>query len=261
MTIQQEKAIETFLVRFSSEPGFLADLLVGSIAHGYSKPTSDIDIILVATDAEFAQRSIQNKLAFSIWDICDYEGGYVDCKVTSLPFLETVRKKGSDPARYAFKDARVLFSRIPELQNQLNDLTNYPLGEKSARRHRFLSQLLAWKWYLSQGLDKSSKYLITLSVQKITLFVCRIVLNENEKLFPYHKWLLAETERAPNKPKDLMVRLTQLMETPTFSIAQEISDVVFSSYGLSEKDVDWPNQFMADSELNWIDHEAPIEDV
>lgn len=261
MTKEQDHAVTKFLRLYGQDAGFQAALLVGSIAHGYSKPTSDIDIILVATDLEFERRERQGKLAFSLWDICEYQGGYVDCKVISLNSLQKVSERGSDPARYAFKDARVLFSRVDQLEVQLGRVARYPIEQKQTRRHRFLSQLLAWKWYLSQGEEKANQYLVTLAVQKIVLFACRIVLNENERLFPYHKWLLAETESAPTKPKNMMDDLAKLLETRNFAMAQNISDGLFSSLGLVEKDLDWPNQFMVDSELNWLHHEAPVDDL
>ena len=261
MTKEQDDAIKSFLQIYAKDEEFLAALLVGSIAHGYSKPSSDIDIILVSSDLEFERRKRDHKLAFSLWDICEYQGGYVDCKVVSRNTLQTVSERGSDPARYAFKDAKILYSNIEHLEIQLQDLLRYPVEDKAIRRYRFLSQLLAWKWYLGQGEEKSNKYLITLAVQKIVLFSCRIILNENERIFPYHKWLLAETELASKKPKELLAKLDDLILEPVFLKAQDISDELFSFVGQTEKDTDWPNQFMQDSENNWLEHEAPIDDI
>lgn len=261
MTEHQDRAVSAFVKLYSQKEAFVAALLVGSIAHGYSTASSDVDAILVATEPEFERRKQQGTLTFSLWDLCDYEGGYVDCKVVSWSSLETVADRGSDPARYAFQDARILYGKRKPLTEQLARITRYPVGDKDSRRHRFLCQLLAWKWYLSQGEAKGNQYLVTLALQKIVLFSCRVILNENERLYPYHKWLLAETERAPNKPGGLMAQLASLLEAPTFSRAQVLSDLIFSHVGSTEKDTDWPNQFLRDSEQNWLEHEAPIEDL
>jgi hypothetical protein len=133
--------------------------------------------------------------------------------------------------------------------------------EREGRRHRFACQLLAWKWYLSQGEAKRNKYLIFLAAQKIVLFACRLILNENGMLYPYHKWLLEETGRAPKRPEAFLSDIGLFLEAPGFALAQRIVDGVFAFLGLEEKSVDWPNSFMADSEMNWIAHEAPIDDL
>lgn len=261
MTDEQERAIAKFLAQYAPKDEFLAILLAGSLAHGYAKPSSDVDIVLVATEPEFERRMAERKLTFSLWDVCEYEGGYIDCKVVSLATLEQVRDKGSDPARYAFKDARILHGKVQGLEGLLADVTRYPVQDQAARRHRFLCQLLAWKWYLSQGLDKANPYLITLAVQKLVLFACRVVLNENERLYPFHKWLLEETRRAPQQPEGFMAMLDALMAAPTMAAAQTLCDTVFAQVGATEKQTDWPNQFMRDSELNWLAHEAPVDDL
>ena len=87
------------------------------------------------------------------------------------------------------------------------------------------------------------------------LFACRVVLNENELLYPFHKWLLEETRRAPRQPEGFMALLDALMAAPTMAAAQALSDRVFAFAGRAEKETDWPNQFMRDSELNWLEHE------
>ena len=261
MTPEQQRAIDTFLAAYAPKPEFPAILLAGSLAHGFAKPTSDVDILLVATEAEFERRVLERKLTFSLWDVCEYEGGYIDCKVVSIASLQQVRERGSDPARYAFKDARILHSRLPELGALLDAVAQFPVQEQDARRHRFLCQLLAWKWYLSQSIDKANPYLITLAVQKLVLFACRVVLNENELLYPFHKWLLEETRRAPRQPEGFMALLDALMAAPTMAAAQALSDRVFAFAGRAEKETDWPNQFMRDSELNWLEHEAPVDDL
>lgn len=254
-------AINDFLSLYKTREGFVAFLLAGSLAHGFAKKNSDIDIIIVATEEEYERRKRQSKLAFSIWDICKYPGGYVDCKVVSIHTLEGIAEKGSDPARYAFKDVRVLYSRETKLPDVLERLTRYPTEQTSERQRRFACQLLAWKWYMSQAEEKNNQYLLHLATQKVTLFSCRLVLNFNAQLYPYHKWLLEEIRRSPKKPDGFLPLIDALLAKPSFELAQKITNNVFDFLGLIEKDIDWPNQFMSDSEMNWIDHEAPIDDI
>jgi predicted nucleotidyltransferase len=50
------KAINDFLALYSAKSEFIAILLVGSLAHGFAKANSDVDIVLVATDKEFQKQ-------------------------------------------------------------------------------------------------------------------------------------------------------------------------------------------------------------
>lgn len=261
MEQHHRESIGRFLERYRNDDSILAILLGGSIAHGFAKPTSDIDILIVADDAEYERRRQENKLAFSLWDICTYEGGYVDCKVVSPAFMRMVAERGSDPARYAFKDCRVLFNRMDGLEALLSEVTAYPVHRKEERRTRFVSQLLAWKWYYSEAVKKENAYLVYLSLQKIILFSCRIVLNENEMLYPYHKWLLAETGRAPRKPERFDEGIQKLMTDPTWDDAQRLATDILDMLNLKEKEIDWPSQFLIDSEWNWVEHEPPVDDL
>lgn len=261
MEQHHEQAIATFVERYRNDDTIQAILLGGSIAHGFAKPDADIDLLIVVDEAEYERRKEENRLAFSMWDICAYDGGYVDCKVVSRSFMEHVAERGSDPARYAFKDSLVLLNRMPDLEGLLAKVTAYPAHQKVSRRQRFVSQLLAWKWYYSEAIKKENPYLVHLSLHKLILFACRIVLNENEMLYPYHKWLLAETRRARLKPEHFDALLDKLLTEPSWEVAQQLATAILQHLGLNEKEVDWPNRFLQDSEWNWMAHEPPVDDL
>ncbi|EDY84271.1 hypothetical protein VDG1235_3902 [Verrucomicrobiia bacterium DG1235] len=261
MLPHHQTALDKFLSLYQAKQEFIGILLAGSLAHGYETADSDIDIILVATEDEYRKRSQDQKLAFSLWDICEYKNGYIDCKVVSLDSLKEVAAKGSDAARYAFKDSQLLHSRSHQLAPILSQVSQFPADQQPDRQHRFTCQLLAWKWYLSQAEQKNNPYLRHLAAQKITLFACRIILNENSMLFPYHKWLLEETKRAPQQPTKFQSLIDSFLQSPTFETAQSIADCILEFIQLKEKEVDWPNQFMTDSELNWLHHPPPVDDL
>ncbi|NLY91888.1 MAG: hypothetical protein GX081_09855 [Firmicutes bacterium] len=200
-------------------------------------------------------------MAFSLWDLCDYPGGYIDCKVVSIAVLRLVAARGSDPARYAYQDNKILFSRYAGLDKLLAEITRFPVAEQENRRRRFAAQLLAWKWYYSQAVEKENRYLLYLSIQKIVLFACRLVLNENRMLYPYHKWLLRVVAQAPEKPRQFDATLDRLLTAPAAELVEDLCGQVLSFAGVTEEEVDWPNQFLRDSEENWVEHEAPVDDL
>src|SRR5690606_11287806 len=94
MEQHHRESIERFLEKYGHDQSFRAILLDGSIAHGFAKPDSDIDVLIVADEAEYERRKKEHRLAFSVWDVCTYEGGYVDCKVVSRSFMELVAERG-----------------------------------------------------------------------------------------------------------------------------------------------------------------------
>ncbi len=255
------QAIERFVAKYGGDDAFVALLLVGSLAHGFATPASDVDVILVATEAEFLRRQGERTLAFVEPDLCDHAGGYVDAKVTTTSLLQRVAERGSDPARYAFEGATVLSSREPGLGALLARVARFPVEAKADRERRFLCQVLAWTWYMGQAEAHRDAYLTAVATQKLALFACRVVLNRNERLYPYHKWLVRETVRAPLQPEAFDARLHDLLGRPSLAAAQRLQDAVLAFVGDGARDLDWPTQFMLDSELNWLHHEAPIDDL
>ena len=129
-------------------------LLAGSLAHGYATPESDVDVMIVVSDAEHQKRIKEGGTCFFSRELCTYPEGYVDGKYTSLAYLDEVEQRGSEPARFAFQDARVLFTRDPSLTGRLQGIARYPVEEKAARLWRFQAQFEAWYWYCSQALAK-----------------------------------------------------------------------------------------------------------
>lgn len=261
MEKHHQKAIDSFVEVYSKDETILAVLLGGSIAHGFSVSDSDIDVVLVVDPKEYQKIKEKKTLAFSLWNICDYENGYIDCKVADLGFLNKIREHGSDPARYAFKNNKILYSKINHLDILLDEIAQFPLAEYEERKNRFASQLLAWKWYYSEAVKKRNKYLVYLSVHKIVLFAGRLVLNENKLLYPYHKWLLKVLESAESKPSNLMEKINLMFDNHSLEKVNNFCNDIFDFIGYTEKSVDWPNYFLKDSEQTWIEHEAPIDDI
>jgi hypothetical protein len=254
-------AIEAFVATYGAREEFIALLLVGSLAHGFATPSSDVDVILVATEEEYERRVRDRRLAFVEFDVCPYPGVYVDGKVTARSMLQRIAESGSDPARYAFKGAEVLASRDGDLRALLARVTRFPSEQRAIREHRFLCQVLAWTWYMGQAEGRRDAYLTLVATQRLALFACRVVLNRNEVLFPYHKWLRTETLRAPLQPEGFAADLQALLDRPSLATAQRVKDGVLAFVGRVGQEPDWPTQFMFDSELNWLHHEAPVDDL
>ncbi len=261
MEKHQQESIDRLVDLLAREPGIVALILGGSIAHGFATADSDIDVAIVVEPGEYQRRRNENRLVYFNRELCHYEGGYVDGKYMDLEFLRLVAARGSEPARYAFKDCHLLFCRDAEVERVLAEIERYPSEHGRERIERFAAQVLAWKWYYGEAARKQNLYLTTLSVQKLILFGGRIVLAANEMLYPYHKWLLEELKKAARKPEHLLADIETLMTAHSLDKVDAYCTKMLAFAGCIAEDLRWPNQFVRDSEQNWITHEPPIDDL
>ena len=261
MYLHHEESIETVTAFFKNDPEAEALLLGGSIAHGFEAPNSDIDVMILVPDRNYAERLRAGRIHYYSNEGCHYEGGYVDGKYVSPDFLRQVALRGSEPARFAFQDARVLFSRGKPLEPHLQAIVRYPVAGKTERLRRFYAQFEAWNWYANEALRLSNRYLLGVSIGKLVLFGGRLILAHNELLYPYHKWMMRVLERAKDKPPSLMARIDGVYADPGAESIRGFYELIKGFFDWAEKETGWPNQFMIDSELNWQAGTGSIDDV
>jgi hypothetical protein len=263
MERHHEQSIENLVAEFEKDPSILALILGGSLAHGFAKPDSDIDVSIVVDSAEYQRRKRENRLHYNNRALCAYEQGYIDGKYVDSDFLQLVAQRGSDPARYAYQGNRVLFSRLDGLEDLLARIVQYPVQQKRERTDRFVAQLLAWRWYYSQAIRQQNDYLVFLSIQKLILFSARLILVNNELLFPYHKWLLRVLEAAPRQPEGMLADIRTLTTDHCENKVQAYCHKILTFLAVDPAAADsvWPSQFMKDTELRWVTEESAIDDI
>jgi hypothetical protein len=255
-----QESIQKAVQHFTNDPEVQALLLGGSIAHGFAAPASDIDVMIIVSDRDYEERVRDGRLQFFDPTMCTYEGGYVDGKYLGQGFLRKVAEAGSEPARFAFLDAQVLFSRIDGVDAILRAIVQYPVADKAARMQRFYAQFEVWHWYAHEALKLKNQYLLGVAVGKLVLFGGRLILAHNELLYPYHEWFLKVLEGAADKPNHLLSRIAALYADPREENIRAFYETVVQFHPW-ECNVPWPTQFMLDSELNWLDGRCPIDDV
>lgn len=256
-----QDTINNVTKKMKENSSVLALIIGGSIAHGFAKEDSDVDIMIVVSEEEYKTKYRENKLTYWEKDSCTYENGYVDGKYISMDFMRKVSKHGSEAARFAFKDAFVAYSKIDGVEQMLQEISRYPKELKDDKMKRFFAQLYAWNWFYSEGRSKNNSYLIEQAITNMILFGGRAILAYNELLFPYHKWFLRVLESAKEKPADLMKLIDNLLETKTPEAVDNYVQAItgFTDWGI--EGTDWPRQFMMDSELGWMTGNCSIYDI
>lgn len=263
MPSHHRQTIHNLTVAMRADSGVRALILGGSIAHGFARPDSDVDVSIVVDTADYQRRTRENRLHYTDRSLCSYEGGYIDGKFVDMEFLREVAATGSDPARFAYQDARILFSHVPELGDLLAAIVRYPVEQTAQRLERFAGQLLAWRWYFEESVRKESRYLEVLALHKLVLFSCRIVLAANHQFFPFHKWMLRVTQDAPHRPEHLLTDIADLLDDPSMAKVDAHVKALLGFYSL---DYDaamavWPTRFMKDTELAWRSGSPSIDEL
>jgi hypothetical protein len=255
-----QATIQRVIEHFQNNPAFPAMLIAGSLAKGRGRPDSDVDIMLIATDDEYARRSAENNLTYFTMDFCDYPGGYIDGKIIDIGFLKDVAAKGSEPARSAFAGAYIAYSSLPELPDLLAKIPVYQEAQHLRKLESFYAQIQALQWYVGEAEKHQNPYLMMHVVSDLVLYGGRMILAYNRILYPYHKWFLAYVADAQQKPDNFMQLIKTLLEQPSKTNADQFIETLLNFTDWPKPSESWPMRFMLDSEWNWRYQSPPLED-
>lgn len=254
-------ALDLVAAKISADPHVEAILLAGSIAHGFATESSDVDILMVVDEADFTRRQESGDLLYFDRESCAWEGGYVDGKYLDRNFLRLVAEKGSEPARYAFKDARIVFSRVDGIAELLAAAVRYPEERREERLTSFWAQVCAWRWYHAEGTRHENEYLVAFSASNFALFVGRLLLARNRVLYPYHKWLMRTLEGVADKPEGTMEMIDAVLRGRDTASIDRLYEAVHAMGPWGMEDWEWGNYFLRDTEHTWLRQEPAIAEA
>lgn len=196
-----EESIERLKEYFWDRPEVIALIFGGSVAKGCERQDSDLDAMVVISKEAYEQRVKENATAETIHGYCTYEGGYFDVKYMTKQFLHDAAEKGSEPARNAFLNASVLFSRDPDIETIVARIPVFQTAEKEEKMMSFYSNFWLNYYYFLKSCPIDG-YMKLRAVSEVIYSIYRMVLQENEILFPCNRRLeefvgniSADTER------------------------------------------------------------------
>ena len=73
MLKHHEESMKRLIDYYSAMEGVIAVVVGGSVMHGNARPDSDLDAIIVVTQAEYEKRKRENRLAEVVTGHCTYE--------------------------------------------------------------------------------------------------------------------------------------------------------------------------------------------
>jgi hypothetical protein len=254
-------AIKNISEKFIKNEEVSALLIGGSIAHGFEEENSDVDIMIIVSEEDYARKGKNRALHYYETESCDYESGYIDGKFVTYSFLEKVADYGSEPARFAFDSSIIAFSKIDGLEDLLKKIAKYPVEKKDENIRRFYAQFEAWHWFCGEALKKENSYLLNTAVSNLILFGGRMILAHNELLYPYHKWFLRILEKAEKRPLDLMDKIQLMLKNSDKQNIDDFFNTIVQYRDWNNAGFAWPNQFMIDSELAWLNGRTNVADI
>lgn len=256
-----QETIDRVADEFRAKSDVLAVIVGGSVAHGFATETSDVDVMLLVDPQEYESRLRTENLTYVNHEICTYQGGYVDGKYITTDFLRQVAEKGSEPARFAFKDAFVVFSRIEGLEGLLAAASRYPVELKEEKIRKFYAQFEAWRWFIGEAKKIGDSYLLTTAVANYTLFAGRLILAHNEELYPYHKWFIRVLGQVKDKPEGLIRQINLVLQHKDDRDIDTLYSMIteFRDWGCDKHE--WANRFLLDTELGWMRDAASVADL
>ncbi len=260
MRPHHERAIRLLVEHFADDETCLGIIVGGSVAKGLEREDSDVDAMLVVTDELYRERWERNDLFYITGEFCDYPGGYIDGKFVDLRYLTAAAERGNEITRAAFNGAYVAHAKIDGLEDIVRRIPVYQPHEKREKIQAFYAQFECAAWYLSEAIHSGDRYLLTHAVSELVLYGGRLILAHNEVLYPYHKHLLVELRRAPDKPDGIVDLIDVLLERPGPETTRAFYDAVKAFRNWNEAFEAWQTRYMKDTELAWLDHHEYVGD-
>ena len=260
------QTIQRLADAYRDDPNFPALIIGGSVAKGWARPDSDVDFMIVATEAEFDRRrrsTTPGELFINRTDLCDDDypgGGYVDGKIISVSFLEKLAQHGNEPSRAAFNGAFLAYSHLPGLEELIKQIPVYPEHDRDKRMRSFYCMAFMGRWLMNEATRHNNPYTINRAASQLVLYAGRLILAYNRTLYPFHKWLMQALEEARDKPADLIKHMHALLNEPTPENADTLFEQVKALVDLDVPDLEAYTWFMTEVEWSWMSDSTPLED-
>ena len=254
-----EQTITAFATRAAGRSDVVALVVVGSVARGIERATSDVDIYLVLTDEAFAAAQAAGRVAYVDTDAVTYDS-YVDIKLASPHYLARAAEHGDDPTRASFLGARTIFDRSGAVADTIAKIVTLPEEAWQRRIHAYRCQArLYGGYFLKQAHQRGDAFLLQHSAVHLCLAVGRVVLAANRTLYSGQKYLAGTLSGLADLPYGFLAAWHDALERPSPHTANALTDVVDQWQGGPLSRDETLSTFIVDNELAWLNRTVPPE--
>ena len=246
-------ALEYFQTKSRVADGLIAVVFGGSVAKGVERPDSDLDFMVIVTDEKYEELQAAGIATEAIMGVCTYPEGYLDVKYYPKSFIRAVAERGSEPARNAWLKSQCLYTTDPEIPELVHEVSRFQKELVEDKMLSFYGQFeLASGYFFQMG--KNDPILRVRAATDIVIFGLRMILEENEILFPCIKSLRMMIEKAPKKPENILELADRLLETLSDEDKNAFTSAVMSSLTWQPPE-NWDlatSRYTEDQELWWL---------
>ena len=254
-----EDTIATYAAKVATEPEVLALIVVGSVARGTERTTSDVDVYLVVTDDAFAAAQSARRVAYVETEAVTYDS-YVDIKIACPRYLERAVAHADDPTRASFLDARIVFDHTGWMAAAVARIVTLPDDFWQRRVHAYRCQArLYGGYFLKQAHERNDRFLLQHSAVHLCFAVGRVALAVNKTLFQGQKYLVATLSELPNLPDGFLAAWHGVLTDPTPESAAVLTDIVDAWQVGPLTLEDTLSTFIIDNEFAWLNGTVPPE--
>jgi len=207
-----EESIKNMIEHYRANPEIKALFLIGSIATGTEREDSDIDGVAIVSK-EFHEKKKNNEGLEEVYHgKCTYEGGYFNIHYMTADQLIEIAEKGNDPMRNMFSCARVLFCDDPDLPLLAAKIPVFQKDDVKNKQFKFYCMFRMFYNYFWL-VCKPEGFMRLHIADGMIYCLYRLILLENELLFPSMRKLEEYVIKAPDKPNMIIENCRKFMST------------------------------------------------
>jgi predicted nucleotidyltransferase len=207
-----EESIKKMIDHYRENKAIKALFLIGSIATETERPDSDIDAVAIVSMAYYKQKKSKKELEEVYYGKCTYKGGYFNIHYMTHENLKKIVEKGTEQERNMFFCSKLLFCDDPNLPQLIAKIPIFPKSETASKQFKFYCTLkMFYNYYWKNCKPQGYSRIHIMDAMIYNLY--RLILLENEILFPSMRKLEEYVESAPNKPNDIIKKCRRFMQT------------------------------------------------
>ena len=239
-----EESIVKMAEYYRENPEIIALFLIGSVATGTERPDSDLDGVAVVSPEYYAEKEAGVGTMEVVRGKCTYQEGYFDIHFLTKDIMKNLASSGSEPMRNMFSCARPLFCNDAELIPLAASIPIYPQKEKSEKLLQYYCTLKMFYRYFWK-VCKPEGYARAHIADGMVYSLYRLLLVENEVLFPGFRKLETAVMKAPKKPDGIVEKSRKFLQTLTDDDCLAILDAyeAWTSYDYPKDDAIISNNF------------------
>ena len=254
-----EDTIAAYAAQVIDQPETLALIVVGSVARGTERATSDVDVYLVVTDRAFGAAQSARRVAYIDTEAATYDS-YVDIKLASPHYLERAAAHADDSTRASFLGARTVFDHTGSVIGKVTEIITLPDDVWQQRVHAYRCQArLYGGYFLKQAHERNDRFLLHHSAVHLCFAVGRVALSVNRTLFQGQKYLAATLSELADLPDGFLSAWHDVLANPSPDSAGVLTDLVDAWQGGPLNLEDALSTFIIDNELAWLNGTVPPE--